>query len=90
MLMRLLFEGVLGVLQIAIGFGLVAVRGALLELRGADQRTAEKITAIEVLVAAHYLTREEFATSMRLQTETILRAVDRQQAQIDGKQDKAR
>lgn len=87
-LLRLLFEALLGLLNIGIVFALTSMRGALIELRDADRRSAEKITSIEVLVAANYLTREEFSSAMRTQTDTILRAVDRQQTQIDGKMDK--
>lgn len=86
--LRIIFEIILGLLNIGIVFALTSMRSALIELRDADRRSAEKITSIEVLVAANYLTREEFSSAMRTQTDTILRAVDRQQAQIDGKMDK--
>lgn len=38
---------------------------ALKDLQAADAKLAEKVGAIEVLVAGQYITREEFSASMQ-------------------------
>lgn len=51
--------GVLG------GWLLNTMWSALKDLQAADARLAEKVGAIEVLVAGQYITREEFSASMQ-------------------------
>lgn len=49
-----------GAANIVIGAVLKWVWDAHKELRDADKELAEKVSKMEVLVAGHYITREEF------------------------------
>lgn len=57
---QVLFNIVVGILGVIGGWWLNAVWISLKELQMADKDLAEKVGAIEVLVAGRYVTREEF------------------------------
>lgn len=61
---QILFNLVVGILGALGGWVLNTMWSALKDLQKADTKLAEKVGAIEVLVAGQYITREEFATSM--------------------------
>ena len=54
------------------------------ELRSADARLAEKVQAIEVLVAGNYVTK----TDLNVLTEALFKKLDRIEQKVDGKVDR--
>lgn len=70
--------GVLG------GWLLNTMWGALKDLQTADTKLAEKVGAIEVLVAGQYVTREEFTTTMN----AMFAKLDKIQDAINHKADR--
>ena len=57
---QVLFDVAIGVIGVLGGWVLSTVWGAVKDLQEADKELAEKVGAIEVLVAGRYITREEF------------------------------
>ena len=57
---QVLFDVAIGVIGVLGGWTLNTVWGAVKELQEADKELAEKVGAIEVLVAGRYVTRDEF------------------------------
>ena len=55
-----IINAAIGVVGALGGWWLKAIWGALRELQKADQMLAEKVSAIEVLVAGQYIRRDEF------------------------------
>jgi len=53
-------------------------------LQSADRKIADKIAAIEVLVAGRYVTRDEFQQSVN----TLFTKLDRISDQLNGKADR--
>jgi hypothetical protein len=70
--------GVLG------GWLLNTMWGALKDLQTADTKLAEKVSAIEVLVAGQYVMREEFTTTMN----AMFMKLDRIQDTLNKKADR--
>ena len=62
---QVLFNIVIGVLSAMGGWMLNTMWVSLKDLQSADTKLAEKVSAIEVLVAGQYVTREEFTTMMQ-------------------------
>jgi hypothetical protein len=67
-----------------IGFVLAVVWQELKDLKNQDIKLAEKVSAIETLVAGKYVTREEFSTHM----DALFRKLDRIDEKLDKKADK--
>jgi hypothetical protein len=61
---QVLFNIVIGILGAMGGWMLNTMWVSLKDLQAADTKLAEKVSAIEVLVAGQYVTREEFTTTM--------------------------
>jgi hypothetical protein len=59
-----LFNIVIGILGIIGGWWLNAIWTAIKDLQIMDRELAEKVGAIEVLVAGRYVTREEFNSTL--------------------------
>ena len=57
---QVLFDVAIGVIGVLGGWTLNTVWSAVKDLQEADKELAEKVGAIEVLVAGRYVTREEF------------------------------
>lgn len=67
-----------------IGFLLNAVWQAVKDLQKADKLLAEKVGAIEVLVAGNYVKKEELAESIK----ALFAKLDKIEDKIDRKADK--
>lgn len=67
------------------GFVLKAVWDGLKELRTADSLLADKVQAIEVLVAGQYITRESFSATITI----LFDKLDKIDAKLDQKANKA-
>lgn len=59
-----LFNFVTGLLGVVGGWWLNAMWASLKELQSADAKLAEKVSAIEVLVAGQYVTRDELTSTI--------------------------
>jgi hypothetical protein len=84
MMTQELFNIVVGVAGALMGWWLKVMWESLKDLQTQDQKLAEKVGKIEVLVAGAYVKREEF-------DRTILRLFDKLdhiELKIDGKADK--
>jgi len=57
---QVLFDVAIGVIGVLGGWTLNTVWAAVKDLQQADKELAEKVAAIEVLVAGRYVTRDEF------------------------------
>ena len=57
---QVFFDVAVGIIGVLGGWVLNTVWGAVKDLQEADKDLAEKVAAIEVLVAGRYITREEF------------------------------
>lgn len=57
---QVLFDVAIAVIGVLGGWTLNTVWSAVKDLQEADKELAEKVGAIEVLVAGRYITREEF------------------------------
>lgn len=57
---------------------------SLNELRSADARLADKVQAIEVLVAGNYVTKND----LNILTEALFKKLDRIEQKVDGKADR--
>jgi len=57
---QVLFDVAIGVIGVLGGWVLSTVWGAVKDLQEADKELADKVAAIEILVAGRYITREEF------------------------------
>lgn len=63
---QILFNLVVGILGILGGWLLNTVWNALKDLQAADAKLAEKVGAIEVLVAGQYVTRLEYTNALNM------------------------
>ena len=59
---QVFFDVAVGVIGVLGGWVLNTVWGAVKDLQEADKDLADKVAAIEVLVAGRYVTRDEFNT----------------------------
>ena len=81
---QVLFNIVIGLLGTIGGWLLNTMWSSLKDLQAADARLAEKVSAIEVLVAGQYVTREEFTTTMN----ALFLKLDRIQDTLNKKVDR--
>lgn len=81
---QMLFNLAFGVLGVLGGWMLNAMWAALKDLQAADAKLAEKVAAIEVLVAGQYVTREEFTTAMN----AVFVKLDKIQDTLNSKADR--
>lgn len=81
---QVLFNIVIGILSAMGGWMLNTMWVSLKDLQSADAKLAEKVSAIEVLVAGQYVTREEFTTTMN----TLFLKLDKIQDAINSKADR--
>lgn len=79
-----LFNIVIGILGVIAGWLLNAMWAGLKDLQVADTKLAEKVAAIEVLVAGQYITREEFTVAMN----SVFSKLDKIQDSINKKADR--
>jgi hypothetical protein len=71
-----------------IGFLLNAVWQAVKDLQRADEKLAEKVAEIEVLVAADYVKRDDFAELSRALFAKLDKIEDKLEDKLDKKVDK--
>lgn len=81
---QVLFNIVVGILGVMGGWLLNTMWSSLKDLQTADAKLVEKVSAIEVLVAGQYVTREEFTTTMN----AVFMKLDRIQETINKKADR--
>ena len=79
-----LFNIVVGVVNLLLGWLLKVIWDSVRDLRSADTALAAKVNSIEVLVAGEYLKKDEFVESMREVKEMLSKIFDK----LDGKADK--
>lgn len=73
---QVLFDVAIGVIGVLGGWVLSTVWGAVKDLQEADKELADKVAAIEVLVAGRYITREEFNSTFNQVFERLDRIRD--------------
>lgn len=73
---QVLFDVAIGVIGILGGWTLNTVWAAVKDLQDADKELADKVAAIEVLVAGRYITREEFNSTFNQVFERLDRIRD--------------
>ena len=61
---QVFFDVAVGIVGVLGGWVLNTVWGAVKDLQEADKDLADKVAAIEVLVAGRYVTRDEFNSSL--------------------------
>jgi CHASE3 domain sensor protein len=81
---QVLFNIVVGILGVMGGWLLNTMWSSLRDLQTADAKLVEKVSAIEVLVAGQYVTRDEFTTTMN----AVFLKLDRIQETINKKADR--
>lgn len=81
---QVLFNIVVGILGVMGGWLLNTMWSSLKDLQTADAKLVEKVSAIEVLVAGQYVTREEFNTTLN----AVFVKLDRIQETINKKADR--
>lgn len=79
-----LFEGLLAVVNILLGFVLATVWQEVKILQKADTALADKVASIEVLVAGQYIKRDYFEAKM----EALFHKLDSMDDKFDKKLDK--
>jgi len=80
---QVLFNIVIGLLGTIGGWLLNTMWSSLKDLQAADTKLAEKVSAIEVLVAGQYVTREEFTTTMNAMFMKLDRIQDTLNKKVD-------
>jgi hypothetical protein len=73
---QVLFDVAIGVIGVLGGWTLNTVWAAVKDLQEADKELADKVAAIEVLVAGRYITREEFNSTFNQVFERLDRIRD--------------
>ncbi len=73
---QVLFDVAIGVIGVLGGWTLNTVWAAVKDLQEADKELAEKVGAIEVLVAGRYVTRDEFNSTLNQVFERLDRIRD--------------
>lgn len=81
---QILFNIVLGIAAFFGGFMLHAIWEKQQKLEETDIKLAEKVSAIETLVAGNYVTREEFSKHI----DALFRKLDKIDEKLDRKVDK--
>lgn len=78
------FDVAVGIAGALGGWVLTVIWGALKDLQEADKQLAEKVAAIEILVAGRYVTRDEFSTVLN----AIFTKLDKIQETLSNKADR--
>lgn len=78
------FNIVLGAFGALVGWLLNTLYNSMKDLTKADQILADKVQTIEVLVAGHYLPRQEFDSKM----DALFKKLDKIEDKLDAKLDK--
>lgn len=81
---QVLFNIVGGIAAFFGGWWMKVLHETVRDLQEADKRLADKVAAIEVLVAGNYVKRDDFDKSV----EAIFRKLDRIEDKLDHKVDK--
>lgn len=81
---QVLFNIVIGILSAMGGWMLNTMWNSLKDLQSADTKLAEKVGAIEVLVAGQYVTRDEFTATMN----ALFLKLDKIQDTLNSKADR--
>lgn len=81
---QVLFDVAIGVIGVLGGWTLNTVWAAVKDLQEADKELADKVAAIEVLVAGRYITREEFNSTFN----QVFERLDRIRDMISQKADR--
>lgn len=71
-----------------VGFYLRGVKESIAKLESTDGELAKKISAIEVMVAGQYVTRQEFQHVIEKLGEGIFKRLDAISVKLDSKADK--
>ena len=79
-----LFNIAVGCAAFLGGWWMKTMHESLKDLRQDDQKLADKVAAIEVLVAGQYVTRDD----MKDFAEAIFKKLDRIEIKLDGKVDR--
>lgn len=79
-----LFNIMFSVAGILGGWVLKTIWDAVKDLQAADTNLADKVSRIEVLVAGHYITRDEFNNNMH----RVFNKLEEISSKIEGKADK--
>lgn len=72
-----LFNICIGIVSTLLGWWLNNVWAALKDLQAVDKELADKVGSIEVLVAGHYVTREEFNQALSQVFTKLDRIIDK-------------
>lgn len=83
---QVLFNIAVGIISAIGGWGLSVIWNAVRDLEKADEKLSDRVAEIHVLVASHYITREEFQQDIS----TLFSKLDRISEKIDTKQDRGR
>jgi len=78
------FNVVLAITSALGGWFIRIMWSSLVDLRKTDKEIAQKVSGIEVLVAGHYVKRDELDRSMN----ALFAKLDRIEDKLDSKQDK--
>ena len=81
---QILFNIILGIAAFFGGFWLHAFWEELKDLKAADTKLAEKVAAIETLVAGDYVKRDEFSAHIN----ALFKKLDKIDDKLDRKADK--
>ncbi len=79
-----IINAAIGVAGALVGWWLKTIWEALRELQKADQMLAEKVSAIEVLVAGQYIRRDEFEKMVT----ALFSKLDKIYERLESKEDK--
>ena len=82
--LQILFNVIVGVVNLLLGWVLKVMWDSVRDLREADSALVTKVGHIEVLVAGEYLKKDEFSASMNRIETALARIFDK----LDGKADK--
>jgi hypothetical protein len=81
---QLFFNLLVGLVCTGLGFLLKSLWGAVTDLQNADKDIAEKVNAMEVLVAGEYVKKSDFHQL----SDALFKKLDKIEDKIDRKKDK--
>ena len=84
-----LFNWLVGILGTAGGWWLKTIWDEIKELKHQDKELADRVAAIDVLVAGSYVKRDAFEVRIADLAAAIFKKLDRIEDKLDGKVDKS-